>query len=400
MIRTDLREATVAAEQSHQWLSQIRVGCEAIERPIDPCEEPAVAPREPHIALSGVGASLSSTTGELPAHLLEAVTASPRELLVRFDELLHEDLVRENLESLEESLELVGRKKDRFSSSFRRSGPPLHALRLFINEIVGRSHWGQICVGTATMQDSIMLNRYASDEQRKQYLEPLVAGDIVPSVRLTEPEVAGSDPTLMRATAVLDGDEWVINAHKWFTTSANIAAFTTVFCKTDPQESNKYRQFSSIIVPTDTPGYEIVRVVPPMGHTGGGHCEIRLRDVRVPQTNLLGPRGHGFTTAHQRLGPDLPPHELARAGAARLRADVRARQQALGARLAARRQGRDPALHLGVGGRDPSSAPDDARRGASDGRGQRSARRDHAHQVLGSVVGVGNPAAARLGEIQ
>ena len=65
---------------------------------------------------------------------------------------------------------------------------------VFLNEIVGRSHWGQICVGTATMQDSIMLNRYASDEQRKRYLEPLVAGDIVPSVGLTEPEVAGSDP--------------------------------------------------------------------------------------------------------------------------------------------------------------------------------------------------------------
>jgi alkylation response protein AidB-like acyl-CoA dehydrogenase len=174
---------------------------------------------------------------------------------------------------------------------------------VFLNEIVGRSHWGQICVGTATMQDSIMLNRYASDEQRKRYLEPLVAGDIVPSVGLTEPEVAGSDPTLMRATAVLDGDEWVINAHKWFTTSANIAAFTTVFCKTDPEETNKYRQFSSIIVPTGTPGYEIVRVVPTMGHTGGGHCEIRLKDVRVPQTNLLGPRGHGFVIAQQRLGP-------------------------------------------------------------------------------------------------
>jgi alkylation response protein AidB-like acyl-CoA dehydrogenase len=174
---------------------------------------------------------------------------------------------------------------------------------VFINEIVGRSHWGQICVGTATMQDSIMLNRYASDEQRKRYLEPLVAGEIAPSVGLTEPEVAGSDPTQMRATAVLDGDEWVINAHKWFTTSANIAAFTTVFCKTDPGETNKYRQFSSIIVPTDTPGYEIVRVVPTMGHTGGGHCEIRLTDVRVPSTNLLGPRGHGFTIAQQRLGP-------------------------------------------------------------------------------------------------
>jgi acyl-CoA dehydrogenase len=174
---------------------------------------------------------------------------------------------------------------------------------VFLNEIIGRSHWGQVAVGTATMQDSIMLNEYASSEQRDRYLKPLVAGEIFPSVGLTEPEVAGSDPTLMRATARLDGDEWVINAHKWFTTTANIAAFTTIFCKTDPDETNKYRQFSSIIVPTDTPGYEIVRVVPTMGHTGGGHCEIRLTDVRVPKTALLGPRGHGFVIAQKRLGP-------------------------------------------------------------------------------------------------
>ena len=148
---------------------------------------------------------------------------------------------------------------------------------VFLNEIVGRSHWGQICVGTA-IDAGLDHARTATParSRSKRYLEPLVAGDIVPSVGLTEPEVAGSDPTLMRATAALDGDEWVINAHKWFTTGANIAAFTTVFCKTDPDETDKYRQFSSIIVPTDTPGYEIVRVVPTMGHTGGGHCEIRL----------------------------------------------------------------------------------------------------------------------------
>ena len=120
-------------------------------------------------------------------------------------------------------------------------------------------------------------------------LEPLVAGDIYPSVGLTEPEVAGSDPTLMQATARLDGDEWVINAHKWFTSGANLAAFTTVFCQTEP-DAPTHGRFSSIIVPTDSPGYEVVRVVPTMGHTGGGHCEIRLTDVRVPKENLLGGR--------------------------------------------------------------------------------------------------------------
>jgi alkylation response protein AidB-like acyl-CoA dehydrogenase len=173
----------------------------------------------------------------------------------------------------------------------------------YMNEIIGRSQYGQVAVGSASMQDSIMLHLYASPEQRERWLKPLVAGDIYPSVGLTEPEVAGSDPTLMQTHAHLDGDQWVINGHKWFTSGANVAAFTTVFCKTDPDHQSKHRQFSSIIVPTDTPGYQVVRVVPTMGHSRGGHCEIRLNDVRVPKTNLLGPRGDGFVIAQRRLGP-------------------------------------------------------------------------------------------------
>jgi alkylation response protein AidB-like acyl-CoA dehydrogenase len=153
------------------------------------------------------------------------------------------------------------------------------------------------------MQDSIMLHLYGSAEQKKRWLEPLVAGEIYPSVGLTEPEVAGSDPTLMQSKAELDGDTWVINAHKWFTSGANRAAFTTVFCQTEPDAIDRWSRFSSIIVPTDAPGYEIVRVVPTMGHTGGGHCEIRLTDVRVPVSNLLGKRGQGFVIAQKRLGP-------------------------------------------------------------------------------------------------
>jgi alkylation response protein AidB-like acyl-CoA dehydrogenase len=106
----------------------------------------------------------------------------------------------------------------------------------------------------------------------------------------------------MRTAARLEGGEWVIDGHKWFTTGANRAAFTTVFCKTDP-EAPRHLQFSSIIVPTDTPGYEIVRVIPVMGGDHGSHCEVRLNGVRVPEDNLLGPRGQGFVIAQQRLGP-------------------------------------------------------------------------------------------------
>src|SRR5215470_3075637 len=137
---------------------------------------------------------------------------------------------------------------------------------VYLNEIIGRSELGQLAVGSVSMQDSIMLHRYGSEEQKTRWLKPMVAGEIFPSVGLTEPEVAGSDPTLMRATARFDGDEIVINAHKWFTTGANSAAFTTVFAETEP-DAARHRRFSSIIVPTDSPGYEIVRVIPTMGHT-------------------------------------------------------------------------------------------------------------------------------------
>jgi alkylation response protein AidB-like acyl-CoA dehydrogenase len=173
---------------------------------------------------------------------------------------------------------------------------------VYLNEIIGRSHWGQAAVGSLSMQDSIMLHLYGSAEQKRRWLEPLVAGEIYPSVGLTEPEVAGSDPTLMQSAARLDGDQWVVNAHKWFTSGANHAAFTTIFAITEP-DAEAHAKFSSIIVPTDAPGYEIVRVVPTMGHTGGGHCEIRLTDVRVPRENLLGERGQGFLVAQKRLGP-------------------------------------------------------------------------------------------------
>ncbi|MDG1906605.1 MAG: acyl-CoA dehydrogenase family protein [Arenicella sp.] len=171
-----------------------------------------------------------------------------------------------------------------------------------LNEVIGRSYFGQFAVGSVSMQDSIMLHRYANEAQRQHWLQPLVAGEIYPSVGLTEPEVAGSDPTLMQTTAVLEGDEWVINGHKWFTSGANKAAFTTVFCETEPDQQ-RHAKFSAIIVPTDTPGYQIKRVLRTMGDTLGGHCEVELRNVRVPADNLLGERGKGFLIAQKRLGP-------------------------------------------------------------------------------------------------
>ena len=173
---------------------------------------------------------------------------------------------------------------------------------VFLNEIIGRSEYGQVAVGSASMQDSIMLHQFADTTQRDLYLLPMVQGMIYPSVGLTEPAVAGSDPTQMQTTADLDGDEWVINGRKWFTSGATRAAYTTVFAKTDP-DNTKHAQFSAIIVPTDTPGYLIQRAVPTMGHVGGQHCEVVYDNVRVPATNLLGERGRGFLISQKRLGP-------------------------------------------------------------------------------------------------
>jgi acyl-CoA dehydrogenase len=153
-----------------------------------------------------------------------------------------------------------------------------------------------------------MLHLYASDAQRERFLKPMVAGDIYPSVGLTEPEVAGSDPTTLQSRAELIDGEWVINGHKWFTSGAVGAEIAIAMVVTDP-DAAPYARASMIIVPIDAPGFDLVRPVPVMGHDKGpGHCEIRYVDCRVPEANLLGPRGAGFAIAQDRLGPGRIHH--------------------------------------------------------------------------------------------
>lgn len=213
----------------------------------------------------------------------------------------HDELADERMEQLKDRAKAAGLWALGHPEEIGGGGLPFLAFAE-MNEVIGRSHYGQMAVGSLSMQDSIMLHLYGSARQKERWLLPLVAGEIYPSVGLTEPEVAGSDPTLMQSKARLEGDHWVIDAHKWFTSGANRAAFTTVFCATEP-DAPKHARFSSIIVPTDSEGYELVRVVPTMGTTHGAHCEIRLDGVRVPRENLLGERGAGFLIAQKRLGP-------------------------------------------------------------------------------------------------
>ena len=173
---------------------------------------------------------------------------------------------------------------------------------VFVNEVVGRSSAAMVALGTHSLQDSIMLHLHASADWRDRYLQPLVDGEIFPSFAMTEPAVASSDPTQLQTRAVLDGDEWVINGRKWFTSGADVAAYTTVMVRTEDADTPDHNAFSMIVVPTDTPGYNILRDVRVMGDYGG-HCEVDYKDVRVPKENLLGPRGGGFKIAQQRLGP-------------------------------------------------------------------------------------------------
>jgi acyl-CoA dehydrogenase len=179
-----------------------------------------------------------------------------------------------------------------------------------INEQLGRSPIAPRIFGTSAPDTGNMeiLWLAATPQQKRKYLEPLVADDIRSCIAMTEPEVSGSDPTTIRTTAVQDGDSWVINGHKWFITNAHGAAFAIVFAITDPT-APAHRRASMFIVPTDTPGYQFVREVPTMGeHSEGGHCELRFVDCRVPGESMLGERGGGFALAQARLGAGRITH--------------------------------------------------------------------------------------------
>jgi acyl-CoA dehydrogenase len=172
-----------------------------------------------------------------------------------------------------------------------------------MNEILGRAHWAPIVFGCQAPDsgNAEILARYGTPELKQRYLQPLLRNEIVSTFSMTEP-AGGSDPMGFTTTAVLDGDEWVINGEKWFSSHANFAAFLIVLAVTEPHEPG-HRRMSMFVVPTDTPGIEIVRNVGMYGHTRpGSHSYIRYRGVRVPADHLLGRRGEGFAVAQTRLG--------------------------------------------------------------------------------------------------
>ena len=182
-----------------------------------------------------------------------------------------------------------------------------------LNEEIGRCVWGQLVFNCQAPDagNGEILHLFGTDDQKERFLAPLVAGETRSFFSMTEPEVSGADPTGLRTTARLDGDEWVIDGHKWFSSGAEDAGFGIVMAVTEPN-AEPHRRMSQILVPADSPGISI-EPVPVMGHRGRGwttHCEVTYSGVRVPAGNLLGERGDGFRIAQKRLGPGRIHHVM------------------------------------------------------------------------------------------
>ena len=182
-----------------------------------------------------------------------------------------------------------------------------------LNEVIGRSVPAQLVFNCQAPDagNGEILHLFGTAQQKEQWLKPLVEGAARSFFSMTEPDQPGSDPTTLQARAVRDGDEWVIDGRKWFSSSAEGAAFGIVMAVTDP-DAEPHRRATQIIVPADTPGIEI-RATPVMGHRGRGwstHCEVTYRGVRAPVENTLGQPGDGFLIAQKRLGPGRIHHVM------------------------------------------------------------------------------------------
>jgi len=179
-----------------------------------------------------------------------------------------------------------------------------------LNEVIGRAYHAPRVFGSNAPDsgNAEILWHFGTPAQKERFFWPLQRAEVRSFFGMTEPEVSGADPTSLRATAVRDGGQWVLNGHKWYSSNANGAAFGIVMAMSEP-DAAVHRRYSQIIVPADAPGLELVRPISVMGHRAGpGHWEVRLTDVRVPLENVLGEPGQGFQVAQARLGPGRIHH--------------------------------------------------------------------------------------------
>jgi alkylation response protein AidB-like acyl-CoA dehydrogenase len=221
-------------------------------------------------------------------------------------------------------------------------GLPLAAY-LYVNEVVGRSEPAQVVLGTNTLQTALLLHRHGSAWMRRDLLGPLVERGNGVSFAVTEPGVASSDPTQLRTTARLEGGRWVVEGRKWFTSWVDRSGHVIVMCRTEPEDVPVHSAFSMIVVPTDAPGFSMVRELVVLGLRDvlSGHFELALDGVSVPEDHLLGPRGAGFALAQERLGPGRMFHCMRWLGMAQRAFDLlvrRANERVTGGRPLAERQ--------------------------------------------------------------
>ncbi|GAC1385633.1 MAG: acyl-CoA dehydrogenase [Herpetosiphon sp.] len=182
-----------------------------------------------------------------------------------------------------------------------------------VSEVLGHSPLGHYLFNCQAPDIGNMeiLMEHGSAEQKERFLKPLQQGNVRSCFAMTEPEHAGSNPVWLSTTAVRDGTDYVINGHKWFTTGADGAAFAVTMAVTNPDARSAHERASQILVPTDTPGFRIVRNISIMGESGSdwlSHSEIIFENCRVPHSNLLGNEGEGFKLAQLRLGPGRIHH--------------------------------------------------------------------------------------------
>ncbi len=198
-----------------------------------------------------------------------------------------------------------------------------HVAMAAVSAEAARARFGSFALNAQAPDEGNMhtLLHWATEEQKQRYLRPLCEGRVRSCFAMTEPEVAGSDPTLIQTRAVLDGEQWIVDGHKWFISGARGARFAILIARTEDAPEIPQAGNSAFLVDLPSEGWEVVRDVETMSGSHN-HCEIRITGLRVPAENLLGGRGQGHLLGQARLGPARLAHCMRWLGQAEMALDM------------------------------------------------------------------------------